>query len=536
VTLYWLQRDQTFGASVCCDLTGPVSGLVVAARTDSLPWMELLRLPSHAGLMSWVALGPALLRGYDGDSLGLTQLGLLTAAQLFAFLLVRRLSGPWPAVLAAATLPLVPGVAFGLRTWSPYPGQWAALLGLSWAVVASRSLSRPGWLLLVALFTWLGASWSSAVTDDILFLGSAGAICAAALLRGLGLGRDAVGQPVSRLRVAAGGVLLVLVALLPVLWSWGQRSDMQHLVQYTLRELGLPVAGFQPWAGQEQAVHATLADPRSSTALLAYAMRLYQWELGSLLTGLLVLPGLLTLVRGRGRAEVLAGLLLPLLVLSTLGKKQIFYVYMVLPFAVVVLAGGLSPGWPRARVGTLLRGVAGLALLALLGQRWERDSFARGWQPPAMQRDEHLFQYPFPLRLVPWTADTDVLGAWLAGVLPTACPLPAKVGCLGDELEPTDLERVVAGQCVTTVRSPPVLPPGGHEPLMDGMLVKRGQDQRCLAEPGYPWAGRAAELEADPGWRLVAQQLVRRRCWSLYVRVGGPLDVSEDPGADPPAP
>lgn len=520
----WLALDQSFGATICCDLTAPVSRLVVASGTTGLPWRTLWQAPHVDGLMSWAAVGPARAWGYDGDTLVGVQLGLGVALQVLAFLLVRRLAGPWPGVLAAAALPMVPGVAFGLRTWSPYPGQWAALVGFTWALVASRSLSRPQWMIPAAAFVWMGAGWSSAITDDMLFLGSAGVIALAALSRGLLGGRDAMGGTVLRWRVALGALLLVLVGLAPTLWSWGQRADMQYLVQYTLREMGVEIEGFQPWGGHEQAVLKQLADPRSAAARLAYARRLLDDELGLGLVAFLAPLGLLHLVRGRGRAELWAALLGPLVALSALGKKQIFYDYMVIPFAVLIVAAGLGPGRPQGRWGLALRLLLGLGLVGVLGQRWAVESFDTGWKEPGQRWEEPLFQFPIGVRMAPLPADVDPLATWMAQALPSACPTLASVGCLGDEYEPTDLGREVAGQCIVVEHANPQPPPGSHEPQRDAMLVKLGEDERCEADPHYRWMQRYGELAQDPGWRLLTREVVRRRCWALLVRRGGPLD------------
>ncbi len=377
VGLRWIRLDQSVCEGVFPD--------------GSWPFVELLRYAGQGLLGAWLQRGfpPDLfsasglpgwrLAGDHPDGLMVTMLLLLLLCQLLVFDLGRRLGGPWAGVLAALLLPLAPDSGAMARRWAAQLPHMLLLAGAAHSLLLSRSFSRPMWTLAFTLWVTLGMTYSPWLTDDLLFLGAAGSMALAAGLRGVLLGRGPDdGPPLSRARVLAVGSACLL-ALTACTWL-----------------LVLPLLQASYYVQEASAeLYVRNVDPRSGYALAAYLRLLWRDNLGPVLS----LAGALGLGlyawRGRGRAELLGWLLLPLLVLSAIPKKNSYYAVVIYPVIPLVTALGLARiPWAK------LRWAAMAAPLVLGWWSWQRASLAPVFgPPPRLDEYDPAFQTVNPPRL-----------------------------------------------------------------------------------------------------------------------------------------
>lgn len=538
--LEWTAQDGRIAPSICCDLSGAVADIRnadVSGRPLQLtPWSIMNR-----GSMSWLAVGVGNWAGWHEDVLLWTQILVLGLSQLVLYWALRPVFQPAVCLMAALLLPLVPGVSFFARHWSPYPVHTLILLATLGALIRSRSMTRPLWLLVVSVLGWSGWVVSPMLTDNMLFLAVFGLLILPAVLRGLIWERGPRGEPVSRLRVL-GGVLLsagVCAALLQQ--SLSDRGNFTQNMRYYLSELGLSEVA----AGGPAPVYTTLPDPLSALALTAYPRRLWEMELGGLLSVLVCLGVLRLLLHGPrwARAELLGGLLGPLLLLSLIAKKQPFYMYLILPFVPAVAAAVFAEWGGRVRGVAVAAGAAVIGVLAT-SLVWLSDPSAQ--QPVVVERNPHgahvnrvpswqraAMQMPYPLHLGPLSGQLSSSDTFL-DALGDGCQTLPRVAWLGAQHsevmgEPDVSARwrwrlAVRGQCLDIDhRAPPDRPPP------EAVVLESGPG--CVQEPHMSWSQEWAHLSGRADWQVAAQRtLPDRRCQQLLVHDRELLERLRDAG------
>ncbi|MCB9777648.1 MAG: hypothetical protein H6742_03710 [Alphaproteobacteria bacterium] len=514
---HWAQVQGTLPGIVCCEFTELASD--TRGRLETLPPGAGLRSalgPYPHGLMVLLSAALGQVLPWTPALLHATDLVLMAAAQLLLYRVVSTLSGRWPALLAAALYPMVPGISVSQRAYAPYAGQWLLLLAATALVLHSRSLSRPGRTLVAGALIAVGGLWSVSPTDNLLFLASGAVLGLAAASGGLVRGRDDLGRPVPAGRVLAGAVLGGGLCATLVVTSWARRGDLRYHLQYVANELGLPVDGFIPLAGHQTPVYEQLADPWTATALLAYPRRLWSWEIGLPGAVLLALGAALWLARGRGRWLVAASALAPVLALSLVAKKQALYAYMALPFFVIAGAAGL--GVARSPTGRRASAVLGVAMLGAFGLPWAQQSFVRARGVPVDEWQHHAFQYPQTLELHPLPPGRIPQVPASLDRLPSTCPVEGLLAYDGDGLASPFYAMALSGRCIRLVRSSP------DQPLPAGVAgrVHVGAEP-CTAAPASPPPG-------TEGWRRVGLDDLPSGCVELWVVDGGPLDTEGTAG------
>ena len=343
---WWIRRDARPDRSICCDLIGPVAQRAAAHATSdagpALAWSPDRGLLPEAGMR--------MIRWLDGNPDGLLHVGALglLVAMVAVFDLARRLQGPMAGLVAAAVLPCVPALALAGRRWDVYGAQAGLLCVAAWALICSRSLTRPIPAMAFTGLALAGAFLSPRETDGLLVLLALGAMGLGAGLRGLLLGVGPAGSVEKRWRVVLGGVVVVgLVAAGVDRWLvWTSPEGFG----YYLRET----------------VHNTaVVDPSSWTHRLAVVGRLFWRDLTPWIAIPVELAAIAWLARGRGRAELGAWVLIPLVALSLLPKKNHYYASVLLPAIPVVLGLGVAalPGrWIRRTAAIAVIGVASVQL------------------------------------------------------------------------------------------------------------------------------------------------------------------------------
>lgn len=517
--LGWIAADERVSGSICCDLSGPVVELVVSERTGYRRPFSLLQLNEQGG-MSWLAFAVSELRGvFSPDTLLHTQLLSVVVLQLAALWAVWPLAGPWAALAAALSMPFLPGIAFSARNWAPFPMQSALLIvALGGAV---RGLDRARWAAVVVLAGVLGATASRLITDDLLFIQSIGLMLAASVIGGLIRREVADGRAVSRPRLATAALITAALMLGAIIGAFAPRGDVAHHIGYYAEELGVQ-------AGDAAPTYAQLADPWSEAALLAYPRRLSNFELGLRWSYLLLLalPGFVWL--GRGRAAIAAGGLGPLVILSLVAKKQIFYVYLILPFIPLAVAIGLLAPlrrwpWAQAAGAAALVGIAATGLDTEPPEQGSNVGIVRQWQ-------REVFQFPYPLTLYPQQRDAAgrMSPDYLIAVLPKTCPAPLGVMVLDNEIEGAllgepelaarlSVELAAAGLCAKIYRR---LPDDGGS--LDLLWVGGDDTGSCQVSHEQSWAAAWAQAYRATDWDVVDQRNsgADGRCRTLLVRSG----------------
>lgn len=517
--LPWIAADERVSGSICCDLSGPVVDLVVSDRTGYREPFSLIRLHEQGG-MSWLAFIVSKLQGsFSPDTLLHTQLLAVVGMQAAALWAVWPLAGPWAALAAALSLPFLPGIAFTARSWAPFPLQSMMLLvALGGAV---RGLDRPRWAAVTVVAGFLGATGSRLITDDLLFIQSIGLMLSASVIGGLVRQEVAEGRAVSRRRLVLAALVTAALMLGAIIGAFAPRGDVAHHIGYYAEELGVR-------SGEVAPTFAQLADPWSEAALLAYPRRLSNFELGMRWAYLLIaaLPGFLWF--GRGRAAIAAGGLGPLLILSLVAKKQIFYVYLILPFIPVFVAVGLLAPlrkWPLAQAAGafVLVGIAATGLDTDPPARGSSFATVRQWQ-------REVFQFPYPLTLYPQARDAAgrMSPDYLAAVVPETCPAPVGVMVLDNEVEGAllgepelaarlSIELASAGLCAKIYRR---LPDDGG--TLDLLWVGGDDAGSCQVSHEQPWAALWAQAYRATSWDVLDQRQTGAdgRCRTLLIRSG----------------
>jgi len=375
----WINTDGGIGDGVCCSFTSPVFEILLADGTDQLgwPWSTYRR---SMGLLVWPALAARKIVGANVDFLLWLNLFTVVVTQLVLYDLGRRLSGRFAGLMAAGLFPMIPAVSLMARRWDAMiPQHLLLVLGVSLAV-RSVGFSRLGATAAFGLIAAIGSVLSARETDNLLFMAAIGAIAVGTTLQGL------FGQ--QKLRSVVGSVALAgLMALFMVEYAF-------PLVDF---------AYFQDEMGNR--TYTEGARRLSLEAVTAYPLRLYSDDF----TPSLIFPFLVALIpflrAGKGRIILCVWLLLPLAVLSVVGKKNYYYAAIIYPVIPLITGIGLSRFRPHGvgiilGAGTLLVGWAQFSSRSLPNSTFPKRLATIQWTGEAGPQ-KHLFQGIVPLNLAP---------------------------------------------------------------------------------------------------------------------------------------
>lgn len=549
--LQFVAEDGRVAPMLCCDLSTNVAELVLAERAGT-PWSPSPLSWLTPGAMSWAARGTAVLFGLHIDTLLWTQLLALALAQAATYWLVRPMGGRLAALVGVWTLPLVPGIMAATTSWSPYPIQGLCMLVGLGAVLRSHSLSRWRWVVLAAVAAFVATTTSHLITDDLLAMVSIAAVGGAAAYRGLVLARGPFGDRVARWRVVVGiGVGLLVLGLL-LRGAAENRVDLHRYAAYYAQELGIATAT------ESAPAYTHLAPVASTEARIAYPRRLWEMEVGPLLSVVAII-GLLTMGR-RGRwgatAELRAGIALPLFFLTLIAKKQFFYVYLILPWVPVVIASLWASHARRPPLQTGLAIAIALAWVVVLnGQATDlrtngpRHSLVARLGALPTKRvgtwQSAVFQWPQPLSLVPQLANTRSTDDTLMESLLSrehTCERPLRVLLVGPNVSPlageTDTAARLTWRLVTEgrcIRVQSMHNPG--QPMPDEVLV--WGNANCEVNPTEAAARDWAKLQAQTSWSIAAETRADAHCVRILTRslphpeATAPAHADSNPSPDP---
>lgn len=364
----WIAADARPEQMICCSLVGDVSkharhATLVAQGRHVEPWA-----PHNGWLPVLGVFGVDALSGADGLLL-ISAVGVLVG-MVGMFGAGRALGSPLAGLVAAAVFPCVPAIAMAARRWDVY-GMQAGLLSLSvWALLASRSLTKLVPTAVFAVLVALGLFLSPRETDGFLVLATTGAMTLGAAGRGLTVGRGANGRRIPRWRVVVLGALLSY-AVAWMLQNWIVFSGPEG-IHYYFRE----------------AQNNTATQPISTMShRMAVVGHLFWRDLTPWVAIPIEVAAIFWLLRGKGRAEILPWIVLPLVALSLLSKKNFYYVSTVLPALPLVLGLGIAAmpfRWLRLSFSVLAIGLATVQLVArsvpdgVIGQRLQTVSWQQG--------------------------------------------------------------------------------------------------------------------------------------------------------------
>ncbi len=416
----WIRADGDATSGVCCGLALPVieemrERVTLAGRTGESAWHP------DQGLIPLYATALFHALGRDPDTPLLAVLGAFALAQIFLFALGRELKGPWAGLLAATLMPLFPAIAFLTRRWDVQGPQLAILCAGALLAIRSRGFTRPlstaGFVVLVTL----GAMSSCRETDNILVVFALASMATGGVLRAWILRRGPRGEPVSRTRslIGTGVVLAALVVL---------EFTVIHLLVPQQAHTIHPLLRYVEETGRDEfQVQLPWWHARHLTAYLAH---LFWHGLTPWLAVVVAAATALFLRFGRGRAEVAAWALVPLIVLSLLPKKNFYYLAVIYPALPLMAALGIA-SLRRRQVA-----IAGALVLCALGVLfWTARSFPSGpvagplerWiRDPGLRASDEVFQGRARLTLELGPRE-DCAAEPLEGIAPPAIP-----GVLGD--------------------------------------------------------------------------------------------------------
>ena len=446
----WATEDALPARSICCDLSLDAAAAVARAHREGAG-----RPPAWSpsdGLLT-----PLAQRLFDATgsvdafqwTVGLFSIGLTLAL----FDAGRALGGAAAGLLAAALAPWVPLLAFMGRRWDTQgPLAAAVAVGVA-AVVRSKGLARPLPVAVALVTLGLTLILSPRPTDNLLATGTLGVVILASAARTVLTGRDPSGRRANRRAplVALGLLALGLAVAAPHLpLTTSPEGAAYYVRQAAAGAQGAGTVG--GWVGAS-----------------AYATHLFWRGLTPYWAAPLWVAGVAFALRGRGRAEVLAWALVPLVVLSALPKRNYYYLSAAWPAVPLLLALGIRalPG------GRWVQGAAAAALLTAGGaQHLDRawggtalDPFAaerswltgtRQWGRTFQTDDDDLDLAP---GAAPWVAPA---AAALSATLPAdTCRCRTFIATAGDlDWDQLALPLLVGHPCVELRRTEAPKPQG----------------------------------------------------------------------------
>jgi len=379
VSALWIQADGGIGDGVCCSFTAPVLEILRAEGTGQLGWPWSTYRQSM-GLLVWPALGARKIVGANPDFLLWLNLAVVLLTQVLLFDLGRRLADRFSGLLAAGLYPMIPAITFMAHRWDAMVHQNLVLVAAAWFAVRSQGFSRLWATVGFGAVAAIGSVLSARETDNLLFMAAVGAISVGAFIQGL------FGP--AKVRTAIG------TAALAGIMAWFMVNYAFPLVDF---------AYFQDEMGNSEYVEG--ASRLSIAAVTAYPLRMYSDDF----TPWLIAPFLLALIpflrRGRGRWILSMWLLLPLIALSMVGKKNFYYAAPVYPVIPLVVGIGFASFKPRAiglilGIGTLVVSWAQFSARSLPTSTFPASLSSVEWTGAAGPQ-KHLFQGIVPLHLGP---------------------------------------------------------------------------------------------------------------------------------------
>lgn len=415
----WIHLDGDSTSGVCCGLALPVvEGMKERASRQTgegrSGWNRDQGLIPAYGNAVFHALG----RNPDGPLYGV--LAAFVLAQVLMFMLGWELKGPWAGLLAAGLMPLFPAIAYLTRRWDVHGPQLAILCAGALFVLRSRGLSRPLWTAGFGGVLVLGALSSSRETDNILLILALAAMASGGALRAWITERDAWGRSVSRTRCSMGaGVIIAVLAGLVALAAGGLPGDAPqqgHAIHPLMRYL--EESGREEFRAQLPWWHLR--------HLTAYGVHLFWYGLTPWLAIPVAVAAGFYLRWGRGRAEVLAWVLVPLVVLSLIPKKNFYYLAVIYPALPLVAALGIASLRRRwFAVGAALAVCAvGLGLWTVRSFPGERGAGAgdAGGSAATWEAGEAVFQTSAAELALDLAPRADCRAEVLATIAPPATP------------------------------------------------------------------------------------------------------------------
>jgi hypothetical protein len=388
VQALWIDADARLGDGVCCGFTSPVFEILLADATDQLgwPWSPYRQ---SMGLLVWPALVARKIVGPHPDFLLWLLVGGMVLTQGLLYDIGRRLVSGTAGLVAAGLFPMIPAVSYVNRRWDAMAPQHLVLVAALWFLLGSNGFSRIGGTLGFVAMAMVGCVLSARETDNLLFMAAIGAMAIGPAVRGLWTGRGlAETTTPGRWRCGFGAAAVaVVMAVFCVKYAF-------PLVDFYYFQDELGNRSYE-----EGAARMSLA------ALVAYPARLYTDDL----TPWLAIPFVAALVsyarRGPARAELLTWLVLPLIALGFVGKKNFYYAAIIYPVVPLILGLAIAQ-WrpPRVRVPIAI------GLLVLTWVQWSSRSLPTSTFPAALSRVDwtgalgpqaHLFQGIVPLHLGP---------------------------------------------------------------------------------------------------------------------------------------
>jgi hypothetical protein len=494
----WILTDARAGDGVCCSFTAPVFDILLADGTDQLGW-PWSRYRRSMGLLVWPALWAHKLTGSSPDAL--LWLNLLTGVlcQVCLYGIGRRLSSGLAGLVAAGIFPMIPAVAFVHRRWDALAPQHLVLLAALWLLLLSSNLTR--WLptLGFVLVAMIGCVLSARETDNLLFMAAVGAMTLGAAGRGLSTGQGPIGREhPGRTHSLLGG--LIVAAVMGVFCWW----------------YAFPLVDFA-YFGDEMgnSSYEQGAAKRSLGAIFAYPMRIYSDDL----TPWLAWPFLgglgLWLRRGAGRAEVGAWLLLPLVALALVGKKNFYYAAVIYPGLALVLGLGLG-ALKHKRIplglatGLLLLGWMQFSSRSLPSSTFPKALGTVDWTG-TVGPQQHLFQGIVPLNLAPRGPSevAKLLPMLSPRITESSCDCPQQLVVHGQgDYSELLLRLKTVDPCLTMSAGSRV----DHPDSVGWVLTTQSACGSTTAPAGVPRLQQVAEQQTGQGCAQLYKRTGRRLC------------------------
>jgi hypothetical protein len=498
VGIIWILADARVGDGVCCSLTAPVMDILLADGTDQLglPWS---RYRQSLGLLVWPALGAYKLTGASPDFLLWLNLCMGLLSQLLLYDIARRLSGPVAGLVAAGLYPMIPAVAFVHRRWDAIAPQHLVLLAALWLLLRSRNLTKSLPTVGFVIAAGIGCVLSARETDNLLFMAAIGAMTIGPVIRGLasGSGPDSKPGP-GRLRTVVGATA---VAGVMAAFCWTYAFPLMDFAYFS-DELG-------------NRSYEAGAAKLSWAAFAAYPLRLYSDDL----TPWLMLPLLAALVpyirRGKGRAEVLCWLLLPLLALGLVGKKNFYYAAIIYPAVPLVIGLGLGSLRHKRLQLSLAAGLLLLSWLQFSSRSLPTSTFPRAlarvdWTG-AVGPQSHLFQGIPMLNLAPrGPSPIDPIYQLIAPeITAPSCDCPQHLVVHGEgDFSEIQLRLKLVDPCIT-------MSPGSrvdHPDSVGWVLTSQSACGSTTPPAGMPRIEQVSEVSTGDGCAQLWRRSGRRLC------------------------